>query len=168
MTAQATLSASIVGLLSGAVDIGDVAHSLSFTPSITFGDGSGANQITRIFADNRTISASSNDDLDLAGVLVDAIGQTVALARVRGILIRAAAANVNNIVVGGASSNGFISWAGASAHTVIVRPGGLLLLAAPDATAYGVTAGTADILRIANSGAGSTVNYDIVILGATS
>lgn len=168
MPAQATLVASITGVLSGAVDIGDVQHSLSFGPTLSFSDGSGANQITRIFADTRTLAASANEDLDLAGGLTDAIGQTITLARVRGLLIRAAAANTNNVIVGGAGSNGFITWVGGATHTVTLRPGGVLMLAAPDATGYAVTAGTGDLLRIANSAGGSAVSYDIVILGATA
>ena len=38
----------------------------------------------------------------------------------------------------------------------------------PDATAYAVTAGSADILQVANSSSGSTVTYDVIIVGATS
>lgn len=168
MPAQATLIASIAGVLSGTVDIGEVEHSLSFGPTLSFSDGSGANQITRIFADTRTLAASANEDLDLAGGLTDAIGQTITLARVRAILIRAAAGNTNNVIVGGASSNGFITWVGGATHTVTLRPGGVMLLAAPDATAYAVTASTGDLLRIANSSSGTSVTYDIVILGATA
>lgn len=168
MPATATLSASIVGLLTGAVDIGDVQHSVSYGPTISFGDGSGANQITRIFADTRTLAASANEDLDLAGGLTDAIGQTITLARVRGLLIRAAGANTNNVIVGGAASNGWITAFGGATHTITLRPGGILLLAAPDATGYAVTAGTGDLLRIANSSSGTPVSYDIVILGATA
>jgi hypothetical protein len=168
MPAQATLIASISGILSGAVDIGTVEHSLSYGPTLTFGDGNGANQISRIFADTRTLAASANEDLDLAGGLTDAIGQTITLARVRGLLVRAAPGNTNNVIVGGAASNGWITAFGGTAHTITLRPGGLLMLAAPDATGYAVTASTGDLLRIANSGGGTGVTYDIVILGATA
>lgn len=168
MPATATVSASIVGLLTGAVDIGDVAHSLSYGPTIKLDTGTGANQIDRIWADTRTLTASSSEDLDLAGSLVDAIGQAVTFARVKAILIRPAAANTNNVIVGGASSNQFLTWVGGATHTVTVRPGGLFALCAPDATAYAVTAGTGDLLKIANSSSGTSVTYDIVILGATA
>ena len=168
MPAQATLTAGIVGLLTGVVDIGDVAHSLSYNPSVTLTDGTGANQINRIYADTITLAASATQDIDLAGTLVDAIGQTVTFARVKGILIRTASANTNNVIVGGASSNGFITWVGGATHTVTVRPGGFLAIAAPDATAYAVTAGTGDLLRVANSSSGSSVTFDLVIVGATA
>jgi hypothetical protein len=168
MPATATLSASIVGLLSGTVDIGSVEHSLSYGPTIPFSDGTGANQINRIWADTRTLAASGTEDLDLAGSLVDAIGQSITFARVKAILIRPSAANTNNVIVGGASANQFLTWVGGATHTVTVRPGGLFAIGAPDATAYAVTAGTGDLLRIANSSSGTSVTYDIVILGATA
>ena len=50
----ATLTASIVGLIEGLVDIGTVQHSLSYGPTLNLGDGTGAGQINRIFADTRT------------------------------------------------------------------------------------------------------------------
>lgn len=168
MPANATLTASIIGLLEGAVDIGTVQHAVAYSPVVSFGDGNGANQISRIFADTRTLAASASEDLDLAGVLVDAIGQVITLARVRGLLIRSAPGNTNNITVGGAATNGWITAFGAATHTLTIRPGGVLLLGAPDATAYAVTAGTGDLLRIANAAAGTSVTYDIVILGATA
>jgi hypothetical protein len=72
------------------------------------------------------------------------------------------------VIVGGAAANQFLTWVGAATHTVTVRPGGLFQLIAPDATAYAVTATTADLLRITNSGAGTSVTYDIVLLGASA
>lgn len=164
----ATLTASIVGLIEGTVDIGTVQHALSYGPTLNLGDGTGAGQIDRIFADTRTLAASASEDLDLAGVLVDAIGRVVTFARVRGLLVRSAPGNTNNITVGGAASNGWVTAFGAATHTLTVRPGGFVMLGAPDATAYGVTAGTGDLLRIANAAGGSPVSYDIVILGSTA
>jgi len=131
-------------------------------------DGTGLGQADRIFHDTRTLTASSSEDLDLAGVLVDVFGATLTFARIKTLLISAAVGNTNNIIVGNAATNGFISWVGAATHTVTVRPGGLLLVSAVDATAYTVTAATADLLHIANSGAGTSVTYDVVLIGASA
>lgn len=168
MAASATLSLALSALVDATIDIGTVQHNIApFNPNYVFSDGTGADQIKNVFADNRTIAASSNDDLDLAGSLINALGQTLTFTKIRGILVRAASANVNNVVVGGAAANQFATPFGAVAHTVVVRPGGLLALIANDATGYAVTAGTGDILRVANSGAGSSVVYDIVLIGTT-
>jgi hypothetical protein len=141
---------------------------LSYAQSLILGSGTGANQADRLWSDTRTLAASAAEDLDLAGVLVDALGATVTLARVKGLIIAASSGNTNNLIIGNAASNGFVSWVGAATHTVTVRPGGVFALFAPDATAYAVTAATADLLHIANSGAGTTVTYDVVIIGASA
>lgn len=130
--------------------------------------GVGAGQADRIFSDQRTIAPSGTDDLDLTGTLVDIFGATISMARVKLIEVRAAAANVNNVVIGAAAANQFFGPYGANTHTENVRPGGLSLKIATDATAWVVTAGTGDLLRIANGGAGTSVVYDIVIIGASA
>jgi len=165
---NATLAANILALLTGTVDIGEVSHRVQFGPSVNLTDGAGANQANKLFADTRTLAASATENLDLSGVLVDAIGAQLAFTKIKGLLIRAAAANVNNVIVGGlnAAAFGVVSLFGVDPSSLIVRPGGFVLLAAPDAAGYAVTAGTGDLLKIANSGAGSAVTYDVVIIGA--
>jgi hypothetical protein len=153
MPAQGSIYVALEALLEGTPDIGSARHAVSFAPG-------------HVFTDTRTIAASSNDDLDLNGVLTNALGASVALTKVRTIVIKAAPGNTNDVVVGNATSNGVASIFGATTHTVKIKPGGMLALTAPDATAYAITAGTADILRIANGGAGTSVTYDILILGS--
>jgi hypothetical protein len=118
-----------------------------------------------LFSDSRTIAASSNDDLDLRGVLIDALGATINAAEIVAIYVEAVAGNTNNVVVGGATSNAFVGPFGAATHTVAVQPGQCFMVTSKNG--WPVTAGTGDILRIANSGAGSSVNYNIVIIGRT-
>jgi hypothetical protein len=168
MAAQAGIKLLITAKLDAAVDIGVVEHEINYQPGYNFSDGTGLNEIKQIFSDSRTLAASTNEDLDLAGGLVNALGQTLTFTKIRGIIVRAAAANTNNVVVGNATSNGFATWVGAAAHTLIVRPGGMLALFAPDATGYAVTASTGDLLRIANSGSGSSVTYDLILIGTTA
>lgn len=138
--------------------------------SASLGSGVAAGQADKLYFDKNTLAASANLDVDLAGVLLDAYGAAITFARVKAIIIKAADANTNNVVVGGAAANGFISWVGAATHTVTLRPGGLLVLACgiADATGYAVTAATADLLRITNGGAGTTVDYELVVIGASA
>ena len=135
---------------------------------VRFDQGTGLNQADKAWADQRTIAPSGTDDLDMNGLHLDPFGVAFGVARVKGLLIAAAAANTNNVLVGNGVSNQFLSWVGAATHSVTVRPGGLLCLFAPDATGYVSTAGTADILRITNSGAGTSVTYDVVVIGAST
>lgn len=133
--------------------------------TITTGTGNG--QADTVFADQRTLAASANEDLDLSGALVDPLGAAAGFAEVCAIEIRAAAGNTNNVVVGGAGSNAFIGPFGANTHTIAIPPGGCLVLHHPGA-GWAVTAGTGDLLRIANGGSGTGVTYDIVVLGRSA
>lgn len=141
---------------------------LKLTKSLQLSSGTGLGQADQMWFDTRTIAASGTDDLDLAGVLVNGLGQTVTFARIKGLYVAAAAANTNNVVVGGAAANQFTNWVADVTDKIVVRPGGVFLLfTGGDATSYAVTAATGDILRIANSGAGTSVDYDIVLIGST-
>lgn len=166
MPLTASIAVNLAALLSGAVDIGEVSHKIQFGPSANFTDGAGANQASVVYADTRALAASGAESLDLSGALVDAIGAAVVLTKVKGLLIRAAAGNANDVVVGGAAANAFAAMFGAATDKLKIKPGGFIVLAAPGADGYAVTPGTGDLLQIANGGAGTPVTYDVVIIGA--
>ncbi|WP_068925032.1 hypothetical protein [Planobispora rosea] len=153
--------------LTSPLDLVTGSAPLSFARQVNFSDGAGLNAANRIWSDERTLAASATENLDFAGSLTDAFGATITLARVKALIVAASSANSNNVVVGG-GSNPFTNWVSGTTPAVIVRPGGLLALVAPDATGYAVTAGTGDQLQMANSGAGSSVTYQIVVIGAAS
>ena len=170
---SSSLLLAITGSESAALDFTTPLAPIAKTYQLLYATGTGAGAADRIWTDQRTIAASGTDDLDLAGVLVGAFGQTVTFARIRAMVIQAAAGNTNNVIVGNAASNGFVTWVGGATHTITIRPGGLFVLAnsgpgSADATGYAVTAGTGDLLRIANSGAGTSVTYDIYLIGASA
>lgn len=156
--------------LTAALDLASGSVPLAIRRAVNLTSGTGAGKADRIFHDRRTLAASATEDLDLAGVLADAFGATLTFARVKLLYVAAAVGNTNNVIVGNATSNGFVSWVGGAAHTVTVRPGGFLALGAgeADAVGYAVTAGTGDLLKIANSGAGTAVTYDVVLIGASA
>lgn len=142
-----------------------------FTPDIDhilqIGSGTGANQADILWARRRTIAASSSEDLDLAGELTDAFGATIAAAEVVAILIVAADGNTNDVVVGDATAP--VPLFGGTNPTFSVKPGGVLYLAAPGAAGqFTVGAGSTDDLKVANSGSGTAVTYDIVILARSA
>jgi hypothetical protein len=134
-----------------------------------FSDGAGLNAANRTWTDQRTLAASANESLDLAGTaLVDAFGTAISFARVKALIVSAATTNTNNVIVGATGSNAFINWVGSTTDAINVRPGGLFVLIAPDATAYAVTAATGDLLKIANSAGTTGVTYQIAIVGAAT
>lgn len=170
MPLTSKLRIAVTATQTNPLDLGTAAASITKDYAVALASGVGAGQADRIFHDTRTLIASATEDIDLAGVLVDALGGAMSLARVKGLIVAASALNTNNVVVGGAATNGFVSWVGGALHTVTVRPGGVLALFSGqgDALGYPVTAATGDLLRIANSGATTPVIYDIIVIGAAT
>ncbi|MGH8968165.1 MAG: hypothetical protein ACRDXB_22960 [Actinomycetes bacterium] len=169
MSVSSTLSLAASVVQSRALDMTTAEDPLVFRQAVQLSDGTAAGQADRVFHDRRTLAASASEDLDLAGSLVDAFGQTVEFARIKGLYVRAASANVNNVVLGNAAATAWAALLGATG-TLTLRPGaGVGVVAGEaDATAYAVGAGTADLLKVANSGAGTSVTYDVVIVGASA
>ena len=130
--------------------------------------GTGNSQCDLEYRAQRTLAALANEDLDLAGGgLLDPFGNALTFVKVRGIWILAADGNVNSVIVKPAAANGFTGPFGAAAHTITLPPQGVFLVTAPVA-GWAVTPGTGDKINIANSAAGSTVTYDIHIVGASA
>jgi hypothetical protein len=165
MAASASVVAKITGTLTDSADLQAQTSALISALTFALTDGSGANHINQMWSDQRTLSASATEDHDLAGGLTDVYGNTITFTKIKAILVSAAAANTNGVEVGGAAANGFDSWVGAAEDHVIVKPGGVLLIVAPDADGYAVTAGTGDLLTITNDAGSTAVTYDIVLLG---
>lgn len=155
---------------SSPLDLGAAAFEPKINRSLALADGTTAGKANRLFTNTSTIAASGADSLDLAASLVDAFGATLTFAKVKLLYVAAAAANSNNVVIGGAASNGFITPFGDATDKIVLRPGAWMVLAAgsADATGYAVTATTGDLLAIANSGAGTSVTYDIAIVGTSA
>lgn len=134
----------------------------------TLTDGVVLDAADKLFHERRTITAGNSYTYDLAGVLADEMGNTVSFARVKILAILSlATADAAQLDVGGAASNAWISWLNDATDIVTVTAGGVLLLFAPGLTAYPVTAGTADQLKVAAVG-GVDHQYDIAIIGASA
>ena len=170
MTLTATFTASLKADQNGPNTFAD-----EFSPSLSklqrLADGTGANQADLIYAAERSVATASNDDLDLSGTLTDAFGATITMAEMVGIIVinqaKDGTANTTDLTIGGAT-NPFIGFLGATDTIGPIKPGGSFMLFAGDADGIGtVTAGTGDILRIANS-SGATAAYQIAILGRSA
>jgi hypothetical protein len=162
-TSKLTLKIDATGTKSN--DQGTASDPIALDWTQLFSSGTGANQASNVFHDTRTISASSSENLDLAGSLTNAFGDTLTFTKIKAIAIHADAGNTNDVQVGGAASNAFNTWVGDDTDIVAVKPGGTLILVAPNSSGYAVTADTGDILKVANSSSGTSVTYTVVILG---
>lgn len=146
-------------------DLGEANSPAAGSVSIKLTNGTGANQADLVFDDTRT---TADETLDLAGSLSDAFGNTITFARIKAIYIKAAAANTVDIYVGGAATNQFATFVGDASDKIVIKPGGALFLYDAGATAYAVTAGTGDNLKIAASDGATSISYDIILVGASA
>ncbi|KAF0129254.1 MAG: hypothetical protein FD152_2211 [Xanthobacteraceae bacterium] len=164
MGAQLDIAVQILGSYTGSNDIAAVTAAFSKRKALGFTPGTGAGQADKVFSDTRSIPASSNDDLDLTS-LTDPLGAALAFAGVKAIYIEAAAANINEVVVGGHDTAAFLGPFADASDKVKLKAGEVLLVTNRTAAGWAVTATTADILRIANGGSGSAVGYSIILVG---
>lgn len=167
MALTTKLLASISYKLTGSPDIGNALSEFAGFNAVELPSGTGAGKADVVFADKRTLAASASEELDLSGTLANALGGDAVFAKVKAILVKAAAGNTNNVVVGGAAENAFVGPFDAADNTVAIPPGGDLMLTAPSA-GWAVTAGTADLLKIANSSSGTGVDYTILLIGTSA
>ncbi|MGW5352207.1 hypothetical protein ACWERV_17060 [Streptomyces sp. NPDC004031] len=169
MSLTSSLSASVGFTQSSALDLGTASLPVSVRAAVQLASGTGAGQADRVFSDRRTLAASGTENLDLAGTLVDAFGATITFVKVKGLYIRADAANTNNVVLGAEGTNPWATLLN-STGTVTLRPGAFFLAAAgaADATGYAVTASTGDLLKVVNSAGGTAVSYDVVVIGTSA
>ena len=163
---SATASAGITfsGQMTG--DFANPAHSFAATHAITISTiGTGTDAANQYWSDQRSLSASATETLDLSGSLTNGLGQTVAFTSVKMLYIRNRS-TTGSMVIGNAASNVWATMFGADNDTITIRPGGVFLIACSDATGYAVAAGTDDSFKIANSDGSNSLTYDIVIVGA--
>ena len=150
----------------GSNDIGSPKMVVAIEKLLSLSAGTAAtDQANLFFSDTRTLTASSSEDLDLSGVLVDAFGATIAAAEIVAIAVIAASGNTNNVNVSRPASNGFIGPFLAAGDGVSVKPGEWQPFVSQ--SGWAVTGGTGDLLTIANSGSGTSVTYSIVIVART-
>ena len=170
MTLSSKINLRIASNLSSALDLVNAQANLSQSFTAELDSGTAAGQADKVFSDTRTLAASGTENLDLAGSLTDALGASLTFAKVKAIYVKAADANTNNVIVGGDATTTFFGMFADETDAIVLRPGACFLLACgeADATAYAVTAATADLLKITNSAGGTPVSYDIIIIGTSA
>lgn len=167
MALTTTITTKISASQTAANDLGTSSFPVDYRDIVNLTSGTASNQADLLFTDQRTIAPSGTEDLDLAGSLVDALGNTLTFVTVKTIMIKAASGNTNNVTVSPAAVNGFLGPFNAAADLISVSPDGMMLVHAPG-TGWTVTPSTGDLLTIANSGSGTSVTYDVIIVGTSA
>jgi hypothetical protein len=165
-----TLTSLVRLLVSGTytkdLDLADPTDRLNKTYEQAFESGTASEQCNLVFHDTRSLANSASEDLDLAGSLSSAFGATLTYAKIKAIIIKNNS-TTQTLTVGGAAANQFINWVADPTDKINIPPSGFFCLVAPLA-GFAVTAGTGDLLKIANGAAGDVATYDIVLLGSST
>jgi hypothetical protein len=146
-------------LLQNTIGLQPASAVLDRTLIDTFTSGAGLGAINRLYTESDK-SLSAAYDLDLAGSLTDALGAACVFARVKVLLAWAPSTNTANVEIGGDAAAALFGFKDPT-DIVVVRPGGKVLIVAPDATGYAVTAVTADILQFAPSAGTQLISFAI-------
>lgn len=167
MSLDTSIVLSTKATLDGSNDLGTPSFPLNYKNIFNMATGTGSSEADLLFSDTRTLAASATENLDLAGGLTDPLGAALTFVKIKAIIIKAASGNTNDVEVKPETTNGFTGPFNAAADTLIIPAGGAAFLIAP-VLGWGVTAGTGDLLTITNGGAGTSVSYDIVLIGTSA
>jgi hypothetical protein len=166
MALSTSIRAGISAMLTNALDHGTASMPVTLTNDTTMATGTATGRADLVWGDQRTLSASATEDLDLAGSLTGLLGGTLTIVKLKAIMVKAASGNTNNVRIIRPAANGVPLFAAAS-DEIAVQPGGTFLWVAPGA-GITVTAGTGDLLTFTNSAGGTSVVYDVVFVGTSA
>lgn len=150
------------------LDVGNTVSSntAAFTKSLS--NGTAADTADILYVNAHTIGASASLDLDLAASLVNPFGTTLTFARVKCVFITWQSDNTaSEISVGGDGAAAAPLWFAAGNDEEKVHSTGCLFHFRSDATAWPVTATTADILEITNLDATNSAKIFVHIVGCS-
>lgn len=168
-TLTTDIKASLAWLFQDALDLTTIADASRLEFAASLSDGSGNDQANKLWHELRSVAVSSNDDLTLSSLPQTIFGSavTVALVKVKALLIINTAATAGeDLLVGAAASHPWAAPFGGTGHQVRV-PAGSCLLLVNTKTGWAVSAGSADVLRIANAGTGA-ISYKLAVVGVHS
>lgn len=160
MTLTARIGAIVDATFIGSGDLGNPSVDIDLNTVFSLASGTDTtDKADLIFADQRQLAASGTEDLTL-DALTDLFGGTFDPAEIVAVAIQALPGNTNNVLVGNASAD---AWAGPVGATGVVtlKPGAAVLFT--DKLGWAVAASAK--LKVANSAAGSVVNYKIILVG---
>lgn len=168
MPVTADIQLSVTGRHTGTLDLGTPTFPFALSTPFSYTSGVAPGQVDRVFTDTRTLGPSATENLDLAGVLVDAFGATITFVTIKAIVIRAATANnvANQVQVTRPASNG-VPFLMAAGDGISLAPGYVFAWCG-SGTGVTVTAATGDLITVTNSAGTNSVNYDVAILGTSA
>src|SRR5262245_40268195 len=166
VSASGTITLEFVLSQVSTTDLTDgTKNAISQALTQAFASGVGLNQLDRLFADQRTLTASQTDAIDFnGGGLLDIVNAAWAPARVKFLAVKNL--GPNDIQVVRPASNGIPLFL-AAGDGIQLPVGGMFFGNWPSAAGVVVTAGTGDLLNVINTTTGTT-DYILIAGGASA
>jgi len=154
-----------------------------FSKSFGYAAGTGVGGLNEGYFAVRTLAASASETLDVNGGLTNPINDAaVVVARYKVWLVcllstadtvgegtGAVTGNAcSSITLGNPAGTPFLGPLGATAHTLTVTNGAVMLFARADATGWLSTAASADSLKVANNDGAVEARYLLALLGVAT
>ena len=163
MTLNAQILLQILATENSTSDLSTTVRRTNASESLTFANGTGANQAEIVWSDSRTIAANGEDILDLTA-LADDRG-SVDLTAVKAIYVR----NTGTVGIYWQALAPPEQWGSGPLQAeeefgIKVPPGGVLLITNPSALGWMVESGDEQIL-FDNDSSTTAATYDIILIG---
>ena len=168
-TLATTITCGTAWSFQDALDRSTVIDADALSYSLTLADGTSASQADKVWHDRRTVTAGSNDDLDLNALTNSIFGSTVTinLVKVRTLQIKNINTTAGDILkIDTSVANGCVALTGGASGKIPIGANGCLTLTSPIDSLASAN-GSTDILRITNT-SGNSIVYEIVITGTSA
>ncbi|KKN74298.1 hypothetical protein LCGC14_0392370 [marine sediment metagenome] len=147
-----------------ALDDRTATDPINLSRTTSLANGTGASKANQSFHDQRSLASGANEELDLAGSLVDAFGDTITFTKIKAMRL-VNQSLVDDFLIFGAAANGFNTPIGAVADKLRLKRGGLIIIEDP-LDGYAVTTGTGDLLRIEHEAVtAAAAIYELTLVG---
>ncbi|MCH8992603.1 MAG: hypothetical protein IIA44_12770 [Acidobacteria bacterium] len=165
------IKASLSWLFEDQLDLSAISDAAKLEYSEGFADGTSANQVDKLWHDERTLTSGFGENLDLTALTNVIFGSTVTITfvKVKAVLIiNMSTTSGDDLLVGGAgfSADAWSPPFNGDQNAKVSVPAGSTLLLVNKIDGWAVTDGSDDKLRVENT-SGNSVNYRIAIVGTS-
>jgi len=168
-TLVASVGANIAATYTGSPANNSIDAPINYNYSRSLSNGTGAlGTADLLYAINTTIAASSSATYDLVGSLTDFFGTTISMARLKYMFIKLTTDTTSSDISIGNATNPVAGWISSTTATVKIHNDGVFLIGSPSATAYPMTGGASDEIKITNNDASNIATIYAAFIGSSA